>query len=112
MAVKRAAAVRAKPDANGLTRSASIDKTTITVEAKDSKGAVTMKVTLVHPSVAPDGAFTAAGVSLIEAPGPIEPKALAALKASLSKAKKAVANNCFECAVHPLTKASSALSIF
>jgi tetratricopeptide (TPR) repeat protein len=89
-AVKRATAIQPKPDQDGLTRSAALDKTTIKVQAKDASGDVIMVVTLVHPSVAPDGSFTAAGVALLESPGPVDATALAALKASLTAAKKTV----------------------
>ncbi|MGB0592306.1 MAG: tetratricopeptide repeat protein [Myxococcota bacterium] len=87
-AVQRAAAIQPQADKAGLTRSAALEKTTIKIEAKDASGAVVMVVTLVHPSVAPTGAFTAAGAALLESPGPLDAGALASLKTSLKRAKR------------------------
>jgi MYXO-CTERM domain-containing protein len=88
-AVTRAVDIRAEPDRGGLLRSATLDKSTIRVEAK-RRGAVVLSVTLVHPSAAAKGAFEAAGVALSEAPGPLDNKALAALKRALKSAPLAV----------------------
>jgi tetratricopeptide (TPR) repeat protein len=87
--VKRAVQVQSKPDKAGAIRSAALDKTTILVTA-ERKGVVAMTVTLVHPSVAPEDAFRGAGVALLTTPGPVDDALLAALKASLTAAKRPV----------------------
>ncbi|MGB0591664.1 MAG: hypothetical protein ACPGU1_18465 [Myxococcota bacterium] len=84
-AVSRAVDVQATPDRAGLLRSATLDGSTIRVEARRGE-TIIMAVTLVHPSTAPEGAYTAAGVALTEAPGPIDAKALATLKRTLKRA--------------------------
>ena len=89
-AVKGAVDVQKKADAGGWLRSASIEKTKIIVESRSSDGSRTSKVTLIHPSVAPDGAFLGAGVALIEAPGPVDPDALSALKKALKSTKRVI----------------------
>jgi tetratricopeptide (TPR) repeat protein len=88
-AVTRAVDIMPKADRAGLLRSATLDKSTIRVQARRGD-TVVLAVTLVHPSVAPTGAFQAAGVALIEGPGPLNRKALADLKRSLTRATDAI----------------------
>ena len=89
-AVKVAVKVASKADKDGLVRSAALNKDTISVKAENSAGETVLAVTLVHPSVAPEGSFLGAGVALLTSPGPLDASALAGLKASLKAAKRAV----------------------
>jgi len=88
-AVQRAANVRPRADKTGVTRSAALNKNEIVITAKRD-GTMVMNVTLVHPSMAPEDAFRGAGVALLEEPGPVDTEALAALRASLTAAKRPV----------------------
>jgi len=66
-----------------------LDRTAIRVEAKRGDDII-LAISLVHPSQATEGAFVAAGVALETTPGPLETKALKALKAALNKAPTAI----------------------
>ena len=88
-AVTRALSITATPDRLGLLRSATLDKTSIKVTVRRSD-TVVMELSLVHPTAAPQTAFRAAGVALVERPGPVDKAALKAIKASLSAASTPV----------------------
>ncbi|MDP6946114.1 MAG: hypothetical protein QF464_18340, partial [Myxococcota bacterium] len=81
--------IRPTPDGKGYLRSATIDKSTIQVQIR-RRGEVVTTVTLVHPSEAPAEAFRAAGVALLEEPGPVDASALAALQRHMKRAASPV----------------------
>ena len=88
-AVRSAVNIQPKPDRRGVLRSATLDRTAIRVEAKRGDDII-LAISLVHPSQATEGAFVAAGVALDTTPGPLDTKALKALKAALNKAPTAI----------------------